>query len=95
MGWMSRIRVLWNRDKHSSDLDEELEFHLLMRENWNAEQGMGSEAARINADSVKRFVGVTHQRIRMSQGHHQGPAHEGSEPIWTKLGKAKRMEVTL
>lgn len=49
MGWMRRIRTLWNREKHSSELDEELEFHLAMREQWNAAHGMGKEEAPANA----------------------------------------------
>ncbi len=49
MGWMKRIRTLWNREKHASDLDEELEFHLAMREKWNAAHGMDPEEARTKA----------------------------------------------
>jgi predicted permease len=63
MGWMSRMRTLWNRDNHSSDLDEELEFHLTMREKWNAEHGMGQEEARANAR--QRFGNATRWKEMM------------------------------
>ena len=37
MNWFSR----WRASKRGSDeLHEELEFHLAMREKWNAERGM-------------------------------------------------------
>ena len=49
MGWIRRMRTLWNREEHSSDLEEELQFHLTMREQWNAEHGMPREEARANA----------------------------------------------
>lgn len=65
MGWMSRMRALWNRDKHSSDLDEELEFHLTMREEWNAERGMGKEDAHVSA--MRRFGNRTRWKQMMAE----------------------------
>ena len=63
MGWVSRIRTLWSREKHSSDLDEELAFHLAMREQWNAEHGMGEQEARSNAR--RRFGNITRWKEMM------------------------------
>src|SRR5260370_14712728 len=63
MGWIGRMRTLWNREKHSSDLDEELEFHLAMREKWNAEHGMGNDEARVNAS--QRFGNRTRWKEMM------------------------------
>ena len=39
MAWISRIRALFQRDKLTRDQDEELAFHLSMREQWNEERG--------------------------------------------------------
>ena len=40
MAWISRIRALFRRDKLTRELDEELTFHLSMREQWNVDHGM-------------------------------------------------------
>ena len=49
MAWISRIRALMGRDKLAKELNEELEFHLSMREQLNVEQGMESAEARREA----------------------------------------------
>ena len=35
MAWISRIRALFRREKLAKELDEEIEFHLAMREKWS------------------------------------------------------------
>ncbi len=49
MGWIRRTRALFNRNKLSEAWQEELDFHVSMREQLNAEQGMPSEEAQRNA----------------------------------------------
>ena len=49
MGLMRRARALFQGKKLSRDLEDELEFHLAMREKLNREQGMASPEARRNA----------------------------------------------
>ena len=44
MGWISRWRT-----RRNDELNEELEFHLAMREQWNMDRGMPGDAARRNA----------------------------------------------
>ena len=85
MGWMSRIRSLWNREKHSSDLDEELEFHLAMREKWNAERGMGKDEARANAK--QRFGNVARWKEMMGDID----VFTLPETIWQDVRFAARM----
>jgi predicted permease len=49
MGWIRRARALFRRDELSVDLDDELQFHLAMRERLNAAKGMSSSEARSDA----------------------------------------------
>ncbi len=53
MGWMQRVRALFRRKHLSADLDEELQFHLAMREQLSAQEGMPQEEAR--SDAMRRF----------------------------------------
>src|SRR5438105_9556592 len=85
MGWMSRLRSLWNREKHSSDLDEELQFHLAMRQEWNAEHGMGKEEARVNA--LRRFGNATRWKEMMGDID----VFTLPETVWQDLRFAARM----
>lgn len=85
MGWMSRIRTLWNREKHSSDLDEELEFHLAMREQWNAEHGMEKSEAR--ADARQRFGNVARWKEMMGDID----VFTFPETVWQDIRFAARM----
>ena len=85
MGWMSRIEMLWKREKHSTDLDEELEFHLAMREQWNAEHGMGKEQSHI--DARRRFGSVTRWKEMMSDID----VFTLPETVWQDLRFASRM----
>ena len=54
MAWISRLRALFRRNKFTRELDEELMFHLSMREQWNVEQGM--PRAEAHRDARRRFV---------------------------------------
>jgi predicted permease len=65
MSWISRVRALFEREKLAKRLDEELEFHLAMREQLNAEQGMPPAEARQNA--LLRFGNPALWRERMSE----------------------------
>jgi predicted permease len=64
MGLLSRMRRLFKREELAKEHDEELEFHLAMREQLNIEQGMPvTEAHR---DARLRFGNVTlwQERLR-------------------------------
>jgi predicted permease len=65
MAWISRLRALFRRDKLTRELDEELTFHLSMREQWNVEQGMPRPEAR--RDARRRFGNPSVWRERMSE----------------------------
>lgn len=65
MGLMRRMRALFRRERLSADLDEELQFHLAMREQLNAREGMPRAEAR--ADAVRRFGNVTRLREMMRE----------------------------
>src|SRR5580704_15375806 len=53
MRWMHRVRALFRRKHLSADLDEELQFHLAMREQLSTREGMPQEEAR--SDAMRRF----------------------------------------
>jgi hypothetical protein len=65
MAWISRLRALFRRDKLAEDLDEELAFHLSMREQWNVEHGM--PRAEAHRDARRRFGNPSVWRERMSE----------------------------
>src|SRR5271156_6227144 len=65
MAWISRIRALLGREKLAREQDEELEFHLSMREQLNVEQGMTQAEAR--RDARRRFGNPRLWRERMSE----------------------------
>ena len=65
MAWISRLRALFRRDKLAQDLDEELAFHLSMREQWNVEHGM--PRAEAHRDARRRFGNPLLWRERMSE----------------------------
>ena len=65
MAWIARLRGLFGRDKLAKEQDEELEFHLSMREKWNVEQGLAGEEAR--RDARIRLGNKTTWRERMSE----------------------------
>src|ERR1700733_3370504 len=65
MAWISRLRALFRRNKFTRELDEELMFHLSMREHWNVEQGM--PRAEAHRDARRRFGNPSVWRERMSE----------------------------
>ncbi|HEX3986182.1 MAG TPA: ABC transporter permease [Acidobacteriaceae bacterium] len=65
MAWLRRIRSLFRRDVHSRELDEELRFHMEMREQRNVDEGMQPAEARRRARV--RFGNPTLWRERMSE----------------------------
>ncbi len=65
MAWISRLRALFRRDKLARELDEELAFHLSMREQWNVEQGMPH--AEAHCDARRRFGNPSVWREHMSE----------------------------
>jgi predicted permease len=65
MAWISRIRALFGREKLAREQDEELAFHLSMREQLNVEQGMSEAEAR--RDARRRFGNPSLWRERMSE----------------------------
>ena len=65
MAWISRIRALLGREKLAREQDEELEFHLAMREQLNVDQGMTLAEAR--RDARRRFGNPSLWRERMSE----------------------------
>ena len=65
MAWISRLRALFRRDKLARELDQELEFHLSMREQWNVEQGM--PRAEAHRDARRRFGNPSVWREHMSE----------------------------
>ena len=65
MAWISRIRAVFGRGKLAREQDEELAFHLSMREELNVEQGMPRAEAR--RDARRRFGNPSLWRERMSE----------------------------
>jgi predicted permease len=65
MAWISRLRALFGKEKLAKELDEELAFHLSMREQWNVEQGM--PRAEAHRDARRRFGNSLLWRERMSE----------------------------
>jgi predicted permease len=65
MAWISRIRALFGREKLAREQEEELAFHLSMREQLNVEQGMTQAEAR--RDARRRFGNPSVWRERMSE----------------------------
>lgn len=65
MAWISRIRALFEREKLAREQEEELAFHLSMREQSNVEQGMTQAEAR--HDARRRFGNPSLWRERMSE----------------------------
>ena len=65
MAWIRRLRALFRKEELESDFEEELQFHLSMREQRNAEQGMSNAEARRSARL--RFGNPTVWRERMRE----------------------------
>ncbi len=65
MGWIRRTRALFSRNKLSQEWQEELDFHLSMREQLNLEQGMPPQEAQ--RDARIRFGGTSSLLERMRE----------------------------
>ncbi|WP_348265211.1 ABC transporter permease [Telmatobacter sp. DSM 110680] len=65
MSWFLRWRSRWSSDRRNNELDEELKFHLAMREQWNVDRGMRGEPAR--REARLRFGNPTMWRERMRE----------------------------
>ena len=65
MAWVSRLRALFRREKLTREYDEELAFHLSMREQLNVDEGMAPVEAR--RDARRRFGNPAVWRERMSE----------------------------
>jgi predicted permease len=65
MAWFSRTRGFLRREKLAREHEEELQFHLSMREQLNVEQGMPQMEAR--RDARRRFGNPSQWRERMSE----------------------------
>jgi putative ABC transport system permease protein len=65
MAWMSRLRALFRKEKLTREYDEELSFHLSMREQLNVDEGMAPVEAR--RDARRRFGNPAVWRERMSE----------------------------
>jgi predicted permease len=65
MGWTHRLRSLFRRKDHARDLEEELNFHLAMREQRNREHGLSPQEARRQARL--RFGNPTLLRERITE----------------------------
>jgi len=64
MAWSSRLGRLFRRDRRSAEVDEELEFHLAMREQWNVAHGMNEGEAKRDARLRFGNQSVWRERIR-------------------------------
>lgn len=85
MGWRQRIRAHLNQTKLSADLDEELQFHLAMREQLNIENGMSSSEARREA---RRQIG---NPTRLKEQMREIDLFTFPETVWQDLRFAFRM----
>lgn len=65
MAWISRLRALLRKEKLTREYEEELAFHLSMREQLNVDEGMTPGEAR--RDARRRFGNPAVWRERMSE----------------------------
>ncbi len=65
MAWYSRMKMLFGRERLTKDLDDELQFHLAMREQWNVEHGLEPDEAR--RDARLRFGNAVTMREQMRE----------------------------
>lgn len=85
MGWRQRIRAHFNQQKLSADLDEELQFHIGMREQLNLENGMsGSEARR----QARRDLG---NPTRLKEQMREIDLYTFPQTVWQDIRFAVRM----
>ena len=65
MAWLSRFRAIFGKEKLTREHEEELQFHLSMREQLNVDQGMTPGQAR--RDARLRFGNPSLWRQRMNE----------------------------
>jgi len=65
MAWLSRLRAIFGKEKLTREHEEELQFHLSMREKLNVEQGMTPDEGR--RDARLRFGNPSLWRERMNE----------------------------
>jgi len=63
MAWISRLQGLFRKEEMAREQDEELQFHLAMREQWNVEKGLNAEEARRDARVRMGNLGVWRERM--------------------------------
>src|SRR6266700_4159376 len=62
MGWMRQVRHFLRQEPLNRDLDDELQFHVEMRERENLAAGMSPGEARL--DALRRFGNMTIEKER-------------------------------
>ncbi len=65
MAWTSRIRALFRAKQAALEIDEELRYHLAMREEANLSEGLRPDEARSNA--LRRFGNTTSLKEQMHE----------------------------
>src|SRR5579863_7788041 len=85
MSWRQRIRALFNQKKLSSDLDEELQFHLAMRKELNMRDGMSDADA---GSAAKRQIG---NQTWLKEEMREIDLFAFPETVWQDLKFAFRM----
>lgn len=85
MGLIRRMRDLFRHEKLSAELEEELQFHLAMREQLNANEGMAPMEAR--RDAMRRFGNVT----RLKEMTREIDLFTLPETVWQDTRFAVRM----
>jgi macrolide transport system ATP-binding/permease protein len=64
MGLIRRVRTLFHRDRLSAEVDEELRYHLAMREDLNRRAGMPQSEARLAAQRSFGNITLLKERTR-------------------------------
>ncbi|HTJ29384.1 MAG TPA: ABC transporter permease, partial [Acidobacteriaceae bacterium] len=59
------MKALFRRERLAKDVDDEMDFHLSMREQWNVDEGMERQEAR--RDARVRFGSAVKMRERMGE----------------------------
>ena len=85
MGWMRRVRGLLQRDKLSAEWEEELRFHIDMREQSNARSGMPQDQAHRKA--MRQFGNPARLKERLREID----VFTLPETVWQDLRFAARM----
>ncbi|HEY1894736.1 MAG TPA: ABC transporter permease, partial [Terracidiphilus sp.] len=91
MAWLSRWRGFLRRDKLAREHEEELQFHLSMREQLNVEQGMSRSEARHAARVRFGNLSLWRERMRevdltMLPGTVSQDLRYGARMLWRNVG---------